>query len=65
MECALNSDKYQINLDENAYRPGTWCESSVGEVGTAKVPKVWDHEEGISNIWRGLEETSILPSPEN
>lgn len=47
-----------------SYPPGTWRESSVGEVGTTQVPEVWDHEERISNIRRGLEETSILLPPQ-
>lgn len=61
----LSRQRIERYLEENAYRPGTWCETSVGKVWTAEIPKVRDHEKGISNIWRGLEETSILASPEN
>lgn len=50
---------------ENAHRPRVWCESAVGEIGAAEVPKIWDHEERISHIWGGMKETSILPSSEN
>lgn len=50
---------------ENAHRPRVWRKSAVGEVGAAEVPKIWDHEERISNIWGGMKKTSILPSSEN
>lgn len=46
-----------------SYRAGTCCEGSVGEVGTTEVPEVWDHEEGISNVRRGLEKTSAVLLP--
>lgn len=47
------------------YRPATWGQSSISEVGAAEVPKVRDHEEGIANIRRRLEEPRVmlLPGP--
>lgn len=51
-----------------SYRPGTWCEGSIGEVGVTKiteVSKVWDHKEGIASIRRRFEESSILLSPQS
>lgn len=47
-----------------SYRSGARRESSVGEVRAAEVPQVRDHEEGVSDIRRGLEEAGILPPPQ-
>lgn len=48
-----------------SYRPGARRESSVGEVRITEVPEVRDHEEGIPDVRRGLEESSVLPSPQS
>lgn len=57
---------FRTNVNwENAHRPGVGRERAVGEVGAAEVPEIWDHEERISNVRGGMEETSILPSSEN
>lgn len=47
------------------YRSGAWRQSAVGQVGAANVPEVREHEEGIADVWRGLEKSTILPPPEN
>ncbi len=53
-----------VSVCVRSYRPGALCEGSIGEVGAAEVPKVWDHEERVSNVRRGLEESSVLPPPQ-
>lgn len=50
---------------KNAHRPRVRRESAVGEVGAAEVPKIGDHEERVSDVRGGMEETSVLPSSEN
>lgn len=47
------------------HRSGACRQSAVGQVGAANVSEVWEHEEGIADIWGGLEKSTILPSPEN
>lgn len=48
-----------------AYRPGARCESAVGKVRAAEVSQVGKHEEGVADVRGGLEESTILPPPEN
>lgn len=50
---------------KTTYRSGTWCQSTVGQVGAAQVSEVWEHEKGVAYVWGGWEKSTILPSPEN